>query len=184
MSHPIDSVIVNGVSVDKAALRAEIKKYTRDYGNAAAFRLLSLAGVESAIITDKLYYFDAADLSTADDGSACIHDADGRRFKQATVSATGAGATVYEASSVSGTDTVTCVTDDMPAPSSTATWLMIVFANTNTGAMTLNPDAAGAIGLKDRAGGALAAGAVIAAVPYLIRVTSTECRIYLSGATW
>lgn len=184
MTHPIEAVIVNGASVDKAVLRAELKKYARDYGTAVAFRLLSLSGVEAAVIADKLYYYDAADLSTADNGTTCIHDVDGRRFKQATVSATVAGATVFEASSVSGTDTVTCTTDDMPSPSSTASWLMVVFANTNTGAMTINPDGAGAIALKDRAGGALGAGAVIAAVPYLVRVTSTECRIYLSGATW
>jgi hypothetical protein len=81
--HPLESVLVNAQDVNKGALKIDLKKFTYDSGTVVQFRTYSLPGVTTAIAGSKFWYYDVADLVTADDGLTCIHDADGRRFKNA-----------------------------------------------------------------------------------------------------
>lgn len=81
-AHPLDAILATGVSVDKATLKAEIKKYAREWDSVAAFRLIDMSGVASAIIAGKLYLYDSADTTTDDDGAVCVHDVASRRFKR------------------------------------------------------------------------------------------------------
>ena len=89
-AHPLEAVLVNGVSVDKAALKTELKFNVRDFDTVTAFRIYEL-GVTTpkAIIANALWYFDAADLTTADNGTTCVHDANGNRHKKVTLSVAG-----------------------------------------------------------------------------------------------
>jgi len=177
MTHPIEAVIVNGSSVDKGALREELKKYVRDFGSVAAFRLLSLAGVEAAVIADKLYYFDSADLSTADNGTTCVHDVDGRRFKQATVSASVSGQTIFSQTALGGTaNALTVTTDGMAALSSTPQYIIITPSAACTGTVTIAYDGGAVLALLSNTGSALAADELLPR-PTLIRATSTDSRI-------
>lgn len=182
-AHPIESAIINGVSVNKGALRDAMKMAVFDYGDAADFRLYSLPGVESAIINDALFKFDAADLVTADNGTTCIHDADGRRFKLITV--TVAGETIFRGSVTGGSaNAPELTTNGLDTLSATPQLILVVFTNSNTGAMQIKYDAQAIGDLKSPSGAALADGEVLAGRPYLISATSTESRIYLSGVTW
>lgn len=182
-SHPIEAVLVNGVNVNKAALIAEIKAYVRDFGDAADFRLYSLDGVDTAIINDALYTYDPLDLVTADNGTTCVHDLDGRRFKLNTLSV--AGETIFRATAVAGSaNAPELTTNGLDTLSATPQLILVVFVSNNSGAMTIKYDAQAAGDLKSPSGAALANGEVLAGRPYLISATSTESRIYLSGVTW
>jgi hypothetical protein len=176
--HPLDTIFANGVAVQKALVKAEFKKYARDFVNAATFRTYDLPGVTIAIISGKLYLYDPADLTTPDDGTLCIHDASSRRFKLQTASI--AGSTLFTASSVAGTNAVTANTDGMPTPSATKRYVMIVFVNDNTGAMTITFDGGSALDLEID-GAAIPTGTIIAGKRYLLEVTSTDVQFALSG---
>lgn len=181
--HPITEVLVNGVSVNKGAFRDAMKKAVMDYGDSADFRLYSLPGVESAIINDALYRFDPDDLVTADNGTTCVHDADGRRFKLITL--TVAGETIFRGTVTGGTaNAPEITTNGLDTLSATPQLILVVFSQSNTGAMQIKYDAQALGALKSPSGAALANGEVLAGRPYLLSVTSTESRIYLSGVTW
>lgn len=181
--HPIETILVNGVSVNKGALRDYAKRLVYDFGDAADFRTYSLAGVETAIIEDALYTYDASDLVSADNGTTCIHDLDGRRFKLNTLSV--AGETIFRATAVGGTaNDPEITTNGLATLSATPQLILVVFASSNSGAMTIKWDAQAAQALKSPGGSALASGEVLAGRPYLISVTSAEARIYMTGVTW
>jgi hypothetical protein len=183
VDHPIVSVLVDGSNVNKGAFRDAMKKAVFAYGNAAAFRLYSLPDVTSAIIADDLYRYDPLDLVTADNGTTCIHDADGRRFKLNTLSV--AGETIFRATAVGGTaNDPEITTNGLATLSATPQLILVVFASSNSGAMTIKWDAQAAQALKSPGGSALANGEVLAGRPYLISVTSAEARIYMTGVTW
>lgn len=178
--HPIDAILTTGVQVVKASLRAELKKYARDFVDAATFNTYDLPGVTLAVIEGQLYLYDPTDLTTPDNGTTCILDASSRRFKRQ--SAATAGATLFRASSVAGTNTVTASTDGMPSPSATPRLVLIEFANDNSGAMTIAFDGGAALDLEID-GGAIPTGTVLAGKSYVLEVTSTDVQIILSGAS-
>lgn len=178
--HPLDAILLTGSSVVKASLRSEIKKYARDFVDATTFRTYDLPGVTLAVIEGQLYLYDPLDLTTPDNGSTCIHDLSARRFKRQSASV--AGSTLFTASSVAGINAVTANTDGMPSPSATKRYVIIVFANDNTGAMTIAFDGGAALDLEID-GAAIPSGTVIAGKRYLLEVTSTDVQIILSGLT-
>jgi len=180
--HPIDAILATGVTVQKALLKLELKKYARDFVDATTFRTYDLPNVTIAVIGGQLYLFDPLDLATADNGTTCIHDASARRFKRQ--SAAVAGSTIFKASNVAGTNTITCDTDGLDTLSATSQFVRIKPANTVTGPATIAFDVQAAIALLSPTGAALANGEFIAAVPYILEVTSTDARILGSGATW
>lgn len=180
--HPIETTVVNGAQVNKSTFREEIKQYPREFGTAAAFRLHGLPNTPNALIAGTLYKYDAADLTTPDNGTTCVLDASSRRFKRQAASVL--GSTLFTASSVAGTNAVTCNTDGMATLSATPQLIWIVFVNNNTGAMTIGFDGAASVALKSPLGNALASDEVLAGPPYLLRVTATDARIMFSGATW
>lgn len=183
VDHPIASVLIDGSPVNKGAFRDAMKMATFDYGDAADFRLYSLPGVNSAIINDELFRYDAADLVTADNGTTCIHDADGRRFKVNTLSV--AGETIFRATYSTGTaNAQQFTTNGLDTLSATPQLVFVVFNADPTGATQVKFDAQSFIDLKSPGGAAIGNGEVLAGRPYLLSVTSTEARIYTSGVTW
>lgn len=183
VDHPISAVLVDGVAVNKGALRDYIKNLVYDFGDSDDFRTFSVAGVNTAIINDALYTYDPDDLVTADNGTTCVHDADGRRFKLNTL--TVAGETIFRSTAVAGTaNAPEFTTNGIGTLSSTPQFILVVFGSNNSGAMTVKFDAQSAVALKSPSGAALADGEVLAGRPYLLSATSTEVRIYMSGVTW
>ena len=183
VDHPIVSVLVDGSNVNKGAFRDAMKKAVFAYGEAADFRLYSLPDVTSAIINDDLYRYDPLDLVTADNGTTCIHDADGRRFKKNTLAV--AGETLFRGTYSAGVATAPeFTTNGLAILSSTPQLVLVVFNADSTGAMTVKFDAQSAVSLKSPGGSAIASGEGLAGRPYLLSVTSTEARIYMSGVTW
>lgn len=84
-THPINSILVDGVNVSKGAFRLYDGRLlvTSDVND---IRATDLAGCVAAIYlatdnTARLYGYDASDISTTDDGDRCIKDYVGRRFK-------------------------------------------------------------------------------------------------------
>lgn len=181
-AHPLDAIFVTGSAVNKALVKAELKKYARDFVDATTFRTYDLPGVSIAVIAGQLFLYDAADLVTADNGATCILDASSRRFKRQ--SAAVAGSTIFTASSVSGTNTITCASNGMAAYSATVQFLYIKLANTISGAATIAIDALGTLDFKSPTGAALATGEAVAGVPMLLAITSTDARIVATGLTW
>lgn len=90
-AHPLDAILANGVAVNKASTKSEVKKYSRDWGLAANFRTYDLPDTTIAVINGYLFIYDPADLTTADNGVSCVHDASARRFKRQESEVTGPG---------------------------------------------------------------------------------------------
>jgi hypothetical protein len=178
--HPLEAILTTGLDVNKAALKAELKNYARDWLDVVTFRTYDLPGVIIAVIDGQLYEYDPLDLITADNGTTCIHDASARRFKRQ--SAATAGSTLFRASAVAGTNAVTADTDGMPALSATPRLLLIEFANDNTGAMTIALDGGAAVAIQIH-GAAIPTGTIIANIPYVLEVTSTSAQVILPGLT-
>lgn len=85
-ANPIDVVIVDGVDVSKADLRAYEKVYVRKVmADANEVRNTVLVGQYGGLNVRSLsssYDIDVADMTTADDGVDCIISFDGYRFKR------------------------------------------------------------------------------------------------------
>lgn len=175
-AHPIEAVFVNGVAVDKGAVRAALKKYIYDFETAASFRLYELGvSTPKAMIDNALWFYDAADLTTPDNGTTCIHDADGNRYKKVTLSV--AGKTLFTQTAIAGTaDALAVTSDGMATLSATPQYIIITPSAAITGPATIAFDGAAAIDLLSNVGAALAADELLAR-PTLLSVTSTDARI-------
>jgi hypothetical protein len=89
-----------------------------------------------------------------------------------------AGSTIFKASGVAGTNAITAATNGMAAPSATPQYLDFTPALDSTAAVSITLDAFGALSVKSPWGNALDADNKFkAAIPYLLRVTSTDIRI-------
>lgn len=163
--HPIETILVNGVSVNKGALRDYAKRLVYDFGDAGDFHY-SLAGVETAIIEDALYTYDASDLVSADNGTTCIYDLDERRFRAQHAVCCRRGGVFRATAQVGGLRPMIRRSPPMGWPRSRQPQLiLVVFASSNSGAMTIKWDAQAAQALKSPGGSALANGEVLAGRP-------------------
>ena len=180
--HPIEVAVVNATQVNKAPFREEIKQYVREFGSVALFRTYDLINTPNALIGGVFYRYDSLDLITADNGTTCVHDLSARRFKKQTLAV--AGSTVFTASSVAGTNTITATTDGLLVPSVTPQYVMFTPANNITGPASITFDAWPTLNFNSPLGNALNSDEVVAGIPYMLRVTSTDIRIQFSGATW
>lgn len=181
--HPLDDILVDGVSVDKGAFRTELKNYIRNFGTAAEFRPFNLPGIKNAVIDNAVWYFDPLDLVSADNGTTVIVEAGGRRFKKVVLSV--AGETIFRQTAIAGTANAPVITTNgLATLTATPQFVMVTFASDNSTAMTIQFDAQSAVALKSPSGAALAAGEAMGGRPYLLSVTSSEARIYMSGVTW
>ena len=68
-NHPLDNILVTGLQPNKAALRDELKKYARDFVDAATFNTYDLPDVTLAVIDGQLFLYDPLDLTTPDNGT-------------------------------------------------------------------------------------------------------------------
>lgn len=93
--HPIETIVIDAVTVVKDPFREELKQVPREFGTAAVFRTYDLPNTPNALIGGKLFSYDAADATTADDGVNCVHDAALRRFKLKTTVVSGAAAIAF-----------------------------------------------------------------------------------------
>lgn len=182
--HPLEQIIISGLPVDKAALKAELKKVAREFDTVAAVRTYDLTGVANILIGGAIWYFDPLDLASADDGVTVIIDFALHRFKP---KATGGGGTVQipTASSVAGTNAITATSNGLTTPSAVAQYVWLTPVNSSTGAVAIIFDAFGSLAVKTPLGAALDANnTLVAGIPYLLRVTNAEIRIQSSGASW
>lgn len=174
-SHPIEAVLVNGITVNKAALREELKQNIRDFGTVANFRTYDLPNVPKAIIANSLYYFDSLDFVTADNGTTCVHDAMARRFKKVTLSV--AGETLFRQTAIAGSaNALQVTTNGMAIPSATPQIVLITPSANNPGAATIVFDGGAVLPLLSNTGAALNADELLAR-PTFVSVTSTDTRI-------
>ena len=180
--HPIEGVVIDATNVVKDPFREEIKQLPREFGTAANFRTYDLPNTPNMLIAGKLFAYDAADVTTADDGVTCIHDAASRRFKIVPVVV--AGYTVFEATVIAGTaDAIEATVPGMATLSATPQFIWVTPTANNTGAATIKFNGGAFVSLKSPMGVALAADEWISGVPYMIRATSTDARIR-TGASW
>ena len=99
--------------------------------------------------------------------------------------ATGGGGTPT-ASSVAGMpNAITAVSNGLTTPSATPQYVYLTPASNSTGAVAIVFDAFASLAVKTPLGAALDANnTLVANIPYLLRVTSTDIRIQSSGASW
>lgn len=177
--HPLNAILVDGLQPNKAALRDELKRYARDFEDAATFNTYDLPGVTLAVIDGQLFLYDPLDLTSPDNGTTTILDASSRRFKRQ--SAAIAGSAIFRASAVAGTNSITFTTDGMPVASATRRLVLLYPVNTITGPATVAADGAAAVPLLSPTGNALATGEVVDDFPYLISMNNVDARIVASG---
>lgn len=173
--HPLEAVLVNGVTVSKAALKEELKQNVRDFGSVVNFRTYDLPNVPKAIIANSLYYYDATDFTSADNGTTVVLDAMARRFKKVTLSV--AGETIFRQTAIGGSaNALTITSNGLAALSATPQLIIITPTAPNTGPATIAYDGGAVLSLKSNTGAALAADELLAR-PTIISVTSTDSRI-------
>lgn len=170
--HPIETVVIDAVTVVKDPFREELKQVPREFGTAAVFRTYDLPNTPNALIGGKVFTYDAADVSTPDNGVTCVHDTASRRFKVQSVVV--AGNTVFLATAVGGgPNAVTATAAGMAALSATPQLVLIKPVALNTGAMTIAWNGGSAIAAVSPGGAALAADEFDPARYYFILVTAT-----------
>lgn len=181
--HPIEGVVIDTTNVVKDPFREEIKQLPREFATAANFRNHDLPNTPNMLIGGKLFSYDAADITTADDGVTCIHDAGARRFKIVPVVV--AGFTVFEATVVAGSaDAIELTVPGMATLSATPQFVWFTPVANNTTTVTIKFNGGAFVALKSPRAAALAADDIQDDVPYLIRATSTDAQIRSSGATY
>ena len=184
MTHPVDAVYVNGSAVSKAAIRTLIRSLPYDFVTAANLRTYDLDNTSDVLISGVLFRYDSADFTTADDGTTCIVDLGGRRFKKVTVSIS--GNVFYRQTGISGTANAPSITTDGMSALSATPQFVFFTPSLNSLAGAYNLTVAGStVAVNGADGSALsAADNVIAGRTYLLSVTSTAATILMSGATW
>ena len=173
--HPIEAVLVNAVTVNKATLREELKQNVRDFGSVANFRTYDLPNVPKAVINNSLYYFDATDFISADNGNSVVWDVMARRFKKVTLAV--AGETLFRQTAIAGSANALAITSNgLASLSATPQLILITPAANNTLAATIAYDGGAVLPLLSNIGNPLAADELIAR-PTLVSATSTDTRI-------
>ncbi|MEP6827909.1 MAG: hypothetical protein ABJA10_07525 [Aestuariivirga sp.] len=182
--NPIDAVYVNGNPVSKSAVRAWARKTLYDFDTAANFRTYDLDNTSNVLIAGVLFHYDSTDFVTADDGVSCVVDLSGRRFKK--VSLTVAGETLFRQQSVqAGSTAAHYKINTNGVPTLSAVPVLVLFIpdlNSLGGATDIKLDAQTAISIKRWNNADPAVDDLIAGVPYVLSVTSTQATIFLSGA--
>ena len=154
--HPIEAVVIDNVEVDKEPFREEIRQYLREFLTAVNFRTYDLPNTPNALIDGVLFSYDAADLTTADNGVSCVHDASARRFKTVPVSIP---SNRYIGITVGGTAQAITIATSQALSSITqySTVLWKAAANITGANPTAAVDTVSALPIKSPTGGSLAA---------------------------
>lgn len=183
-THPIDAIFTNGVAVSKAAIRAFMRRLAYNFDDFATARTYDLDNTAIIAIAGFIFAYDNADFVTADNGTTCMVDAGGRRFKKQTVSV--AGKTIFSQVTIAGGSTAThykITTDGVPVLSATPILLLTTLDLNNLGgACDLQLDAQAAISIKRYDNTDPTADEILGGAEILWIITSTKAVIAFNGA--